>query len=181
MGGAHTLRRMFTTGGDSRPSRGSGGWQLVSGLLSMPACSQVVPASAHPFPAKDRAAGFRYEISILQAEFSLTQVLDRPLTGRFFFEQVIRDNVDAGRRGPTPNPPPADLATLLTVHAGNVSAVARALGKQSCVVRRWIAREHVDLASCRTPVVRPDIEAAYAAVDAALRHLAAAVCLPSAA
>jgi hypothetical protein len=51
----------------------------------------------HPFPARDRAAGFRYEISILQAEFSLTQVLDRPLTGRFFFEQVIRDNVDAGR------------------------------------------------------------------------------------
>jgi hypothetical protein len=51
----------------------------------------------HPFPAKDRAAGFRYDISILQAEFSLTQVFDRPLTGRFFFEQVIRDNIDAGR------------------------------------------------------------------------------------
>jgi hypothetical protein len=51
----------------------------------------------HPFPAKDRAAGFRYEISILQAEFSLTQVLDRPLTGRFLFEEVIRDNLDAGR------------------------------------------------------------------------------------
>jgi hypothetical protein len=51
----------------------------------------------HPFPPKDRAAGFRYEISILQAEFSLTQVLDRPLSGRFFFEQVIRDNLDAGR------------------------------------------------------------------------------------
>jgi len=51
----------------------------------------------HPFPAKDRAAGFRYDISILQAEFSLTQVFDRPLAGRFFFEQVIRDNIDAGR------------------------------------------------------------------------------------
>jgi hypothetical protein len=51
----------------------------------------------HPFPATDRAAGFRYDISILQAEFSLTQVFDRPLTGRFFFEQVIRDNLDAGR------------------------------------------------------------------------------------
>ena len=51
----------------------------------------------HPFPAKDRAAGFRYDISILQSEFSLTQVFDRPLTGRFFFEQVIRDNIDAGR------------------------------------------------------------------------------------
>lgn len=51
----------------------------------------------HPFPAQDRLAGFRYDISILQAEFSLTQVLDRPLSGRIFFEQVIRDNLDLGR------------------------------------------------------------------------------------
>jgi hypothetical protein len=51
----------------------------------------------HPFPAADRAAGYRYDISILQAEFSLTQMLDRPLSGRIFFEQVIRDNLDLGR------------------------------------------------------------------------------------
>jgi len=51
----------------------------------------------HPFTAEDRAAGYRYEISILQAEFSLTQVLDRPLTGRIFFEEVIRENLDIGR------------------------------------------------------------------------------------
>jgi hypothetical protein len=51
----------------------------------------------HPFSRKDRAAGYRYEISILQAEFSLTQVLDRPQTGRLFFEQVIRENLDVGR------------------------------------------------------------------------------------
>ena len=31
------------------------------------------------------------------SEFSLTQVLDRPLTGRIFFEQVIRENLDLGR------------------------------------------------------------------------------------
>jgi hypothetical protein len=36
----------------------------------------------HPFPARDRAAGYRYQLSILQAEFSLTQVLDQPVTGR---------------------------------------------------------------------------------------------------
>jgi hypothetical protein len=35
--------------------------------------------------------------SILQAEFSLTQVLDRPVTGRVFFEEVIRENLDLGR------------------------------------------------------------------------------------
>jgi hypothetical protein len=51
----------------------------------------------HPFPSKDRAAGFRYDISILQAEFSLTQVFDRPMTGRLFFEDIIRENVDLGR------------------------------------------------------------------------------------
>jgi hypothetical protein len=51
----------------------------------------------HPFTAPDRKAGYRYEISILQAEFSLTQVLDRPLTGRVFFEEVIRENLDIGR------------------------------------------------------------------------------------
>ena len=51
----------------------------------------------HPFTAKDRAAGYRYDISILQAEFSLTQVLDRPLCGRVFFEEVIRENLDLGR------------------------------------------------------------------------------------
>jgi hypothetical protein len=51
----------------------------------------------HPFTAKDRAAGYRYDLSILQAEFSLTQVLDRPLSGRIFFEEVIRENLDIGR------------------------------------------------------------------------------------
>ena len=33
----------------------------------------------HPFTAADRAAGYRYDISIWQAEFSLAQVLDRPV------------------------------------------------------------------------------------------------------
>jgi hypothetical protein len=51
----------------------------------------------HPFTAADRKAGYRYDVSILQAEFSLTQVLDRPQTGRIFFEQVIRENLDLGR------------------------------------------------------------------------------------
>jgi len=51
----------------------------------------------HPFSPVDRAAGFRYDLSILQAEFSLTQMLDRPVSGRIFFEQVIRDNLDIGR------------------------------------------------------------------------------------
>src|SRR3954451_23467670 len=51
----------------------------------------------HPFSPADRAAGYRYELSVWQAEFSLTQVLDRPVSGRVFFEQLIRDNLDIGR------------------------------------------------------------------------------------
>jgi hypothetical protein len=51
----------------------------------------------HPYPAADRKAGYRYQLSILQAEFSLTQVWDRPRHGREFFEQVIRENIDLGR------------------------------------------------------------------------------------
>jgi hypothetical protein len=34
----------------------------------------------HPFPARDRQAGYRYQISILQIELFLTQVLDRPVS-----------------------------------------------------------------------------------------------------
>jgi hypothetical protein len=51
----------------------------------------------HPFAAKDRQAGYRYQLSILQMELSLTQVLDRPVSGRIFFEEVIRENLDVGR------------------------------------------------------------------------------------
>src|SRR5881296_3929817 len=51
----------------------------------------------HPFAAAHRAAGYRYHLSILQSEFALTQVLDRPLTGRCFFEEVMRENLDLGR------------------------------------------------------------------------------------
>jgi hypothetical protein len=36
----------------------------------------------HPFDRHDRAAGYRSQASILQAEFALTQVLDRPVAGR---------------------------------------------------------------------------------------------------
>ena len=61
------------------------------------AAGQVVGDPAQPVHRADRDAGYRYQLSILQAEFSLTQMLDAPVTGRVFFEQVIRDNLDIGR------------------------------------------------------------------------------------
>lgn len=51
----------------------------------------------HPFTAKDRAAGFRYEVFMQQVEFARTQVLDQPVSGRIFFEQMLRENMDLGR------------------------------------------------------------------------------------
>ena len=51
----------------------------------------------HPFTPADRQAGYTYDLSVLQAEFALTQVLDRPLSGRLLFEGIIREHLDLGR------------------------------------------------------------------------------------
>ncbi len=53
--------------------------------------------AAHPVHRRRRAAGYRYDLSLLQTEFSLTQMLDTSVSGRIFFEQVIHDNLDPGR------------------------------------------------------------------------------------
>ncbi|MFC1836795.1 hypothetical protein ACFL2Q_19075 [Thermodesulfobacteriota bacterium] len=50
-----------------------------------------------PLSPKDRALGYDWQLSMWQVEVSLTQVFDRPLGGRQFFEEVIRDNLDLGR------------------------------------------------------------------------------------
>jgi hypothetical protein len=50
-----------------------------------------------PFSAVDRLAGYRYDVSMSQVEFALTQVVDRPVHGRIFFEEVLRENLDLGR------------------------------------------------------------------------------------
>jgi hypothetical protein len=47
--------------------------------------------------ATERAAGYDHRLAICQLEVSLTQVVDRPVQGRHFFEAVIRENLDLGR------------------------------------------------------------------------------------
>ena len=49
-----------------------------------------------PLSAQDRSAGYDYRLSVWQMEYSLTQIVDRPMAGRQFFEEVIRDNLDLG-------------------------------------------------------------------------------------
>lgn len=50
-----------------------------------------------PLMAADRAAGYTHRLSIWQMEVSRTHVFTRPMRGREFFEQVIRENLDLGR------------------------------------------------------------------------------------
>jgi hypothetical protein len=50
-----------------------------------------------PLRPEDRTAGFDHRVTICQLEISLTQIFDRPVQGRHFFEAVIRDNLDLGR------------------------------------------------------------------------------------
>lgn len=50
-----------------------------------------------PLTREDRTAGYDWNLSIWQMEVSRTQVFDRPVRGREFFEEVMRDNLDLGR------------------------------------------------------------------------------------
>ena len=50
-----------------------------------------------PLTAADRAAGYTHRLALQQVEVSLTQVFERPVQGRHFFEAVIRENLDLGR------------------------------------------------------------------------------------
>ena len=50
-----------------------------------------------PMTPADRAAGYAHRLALNQLEVSLTQVFDRPVHGRHFFEAVIRENLDLGR------------------------------------------------------------------------------------
>jgi len=84
-----------------RSSDAAGRVQRIADTLDAPKIDAVfrkwLRRLPHPFAPAHRAAGYRYHLSILQSEFALTQVLDRPLTGRCFFEEVIRENLDLGR------------------------------------------------------------------------------------
>jgi hypothetical protein len=53
---------------------------------------------SHPFTTSQQTAGYRYEISMCQVEFALTQIVVRPVHGRTFFEEVLRENLDVAER-----------------------------------------------------------------------------------
>ena len=50
-----------------------------------------------PLSQEDRQAGYGHQLSVWQMEYSRTDVFARPMRGREFFEEVIRENIDLGR------------------------------------------------------------------------------------
>ena len=52
---------------------------------------------SHRLPWPLPPADYDHRFAISQLEISLTQVFDRPVQGRHFFEAVIRENLDLGR------------------------------------------------------------------------------------
>jgi hypothetical protein len=50
-----------------------------------------------PLLERDRAAGYDHRLALCQLEVSLTQVFDRPVQGRHFFEAVIRETSTSPR------------------------------------------------------------------------------------
>src|SRR6266850_4630833 len=89
---------------------------LDNGFLACPdpaalqaACDALGPADVQaffdrwserlpwPMTPAERAAGYDHRLALCQLEVSLTQVFDRPVQGRHFFEAVIRENLDLGR------------------------------------------------------------------------------------
>lgn len=72
-------------------------------------CDQLGPADVQaffdrwmavlptPLDARDRAAGYWWELSMRQVETSRTLVFDAPRHARAFFEALVADNLDLGR------------------------------------------------------------------------------------
>ena len=99
LNGHHYAQQQAHAAGITFPSRRS--TTASCPPTTQPGSSGSATTSGHEridtFSPADRTAGYRYDVSILQAEFARTQVLDRPVTGRIFFEEVLRENLDLGR------------------------------------------------------------------------------------
>jgi hypothetical protein len=109
LNGHEWVKRQLEQEGLAYQALDNGFWKCADPQRLQQLCDQLGPAQIQqflerwlvrlPFPLSpvDRQAGYTPHLSICQMEFSLTQVLDRPMHGREFFEEVIRENLDLGR------------------------------------------------------------------------------------
>ena len=75
--------------------------QEICSSLGPPAIQEVFDRWSRrlpwPLEPESRAAGYEHRLSVWQIEVSQTQVFERPVQGRRFFEALIRENLDLGR------------------------------------------------------------------------------------
>ena len=111
----------------------------------------------HPFTAADRAAGYRYDLSVLQAEFSLTQMLDKPRLG----PDVLRTGHPRQSRHRPPRPgqprlrPPA-AAARTPPDTGTVPDPGYHLRGHPEPARRLQAHHHQAVPQLRREVARDE-------------------------
>lgn len=109
LNGHEWAKRQLDKQGVGYEALDNGFWRCQDPKHLQQLCDQLGPEQIYaflnrwmqrlPFPLSplDRQAGFAPRLSVIQMEYSLTQVLDRPVHGREFFEEVIRENLDLGR------------------------------------------------------------------------------------
>ena len=74
--------------------------RICDGLTDQKTCrfaGKWLARLPQPFTRADQDADYRWQLSDGQIEFSTTMALDRPLSGRIFSGQLIRDNPGIGR------------------------------------------------------------------------------------
>ena len=74
--------------------------RICGGLTDQKTCrfaGKWLARLPQPFTRADQDADYRWQLSDGQIEFSTTMALDRPLSGRIFSGQLIRDNPGIGR------------------------------------------------------------------------------------
>jgi len=77
-----------------------------------------------PLREPDRRAGYDWDLSIWQMEVSLTQIFDRPLRGREFFEEIMISERTVSRILRTLRRPPTQTwKTFLHNHLGQVVSI----------------------------------------------------------
>jgi len=109
LNGHEWAKRQLEKEGIAFEALDNGFWRCANPTRLQTLCDQLGPEQIQaflnhwlhrlPFPLEqaDRQAGYTPRLSIWQMEYSLTQVFDRPVHGREFFEEVIRENLDLGR------------------------------------------------------------------------------------
>jgi len=109
LNGHEWAKRQLEQAGIAYQALDNGFWKCADPARLQPLCDQLGATQIQefldrwlerlPFPltSGDRQAGYTPRLSIWQMEFSLTQVMDQPVHGREFFEEVIRENLDLGR------------------------------------------------------------------------------------